>query len=93
MLYREIIAVCSEIRTKHIQSMDGMRNLVMVNLVVHLYGALTAVATLWRARALTSQGVTFCSVHISLSLSYSLIMSVDKVQCSDSAASEECSLK
>ena len=38
MLYREIIAVCSEIHTKHINTLRGQTVdfLIMLNLVVHI---------------------------------------------------------
>jgi len=37
MLYREIIAVCSEIHTKHINTLCGQNvELLSVNLVVHI---------------------------------------------------------
>jgi len=37
MLYREIIAVCSEIHTKHINTVRGQNvELLNVNLVVHI---------------------------------------------------------
>ena len=38
MLYREIIAVCSEIHTKHINTLCGQNvEFVNVKLVVHIY--------------------------------------------------------
>jgi len=44
MLYREIIAVCSEIHTKHINIMCGQNvELLNVNLVVHTYSYHSAV--------------------------------------------------
>jgi len=37
MLYREIIAVCSEIHTKHINTLCGLNvELLIVELVVHI---------------------------------------------------------
>jgi len=37
MLYREIMAVCSEIRTKHINTVCGLNvELLSVKLVVHI---------------------------------------------------------
>jgi hypothetical protein len=37
MLYREIIAVCSQIRTKHINTQCGQKvELLNVNLAVHI---------------------------------------------------------
>jgi hypothetical protein len=36
MLYREIIAVCSEIHTKHKYSVWAERSIVNVKLVVHI---------------------------------------------------------
>ena len=37
MLYREIIAVCSEIHTKHINTLCGLNvELLIVELVVHV---------------------------------------------------------
>ena len=36
MLYREIIAVCSEIHTKHINTVWVKRRIVNVKLVVHI---------------------------------------------------------
>jgi len=37
MLYREVIAVCSEIHTKHINTLCGQNaEFVNVNLVVHI---------------------------------------------------------
>ena len=40
MLYREIIAVCSEIHTKHINTMCGQNvEFVNVKMVVHLYSS------------------------------------------------------
>ena len=36
MLYREIIAVCSEIRTKHINTLCGQNVELYVKLVVHI---------------------------------------------------------
>jgi hypothetical protein len=39
MLYREIIAVCSAIHTKHIQSLWAERGIVNVELVVHIVTA------------------------------------------------------
>ena len=40
MLYREIIAVCSEIHTKHINTLCGLNvEFVNVNLVVHIVTA------------------------------------------------------
>jgi hypothetical protein len=39
MLYREIIAVCSEMHTKHIDTLCGLNvELVNVKLVVHIEG-------------------------------------------------------
>ena len=35
MLYREIIAVCSEIHTKHKNTVWAERSVLMLNLVVH----------------------------------------------------------
>jgi hypothetical protein len=38
MLYREIIAVCSEIHTKHINTVCGQNvEFLVLNLVVYLY--------------------------------------------------------
>jgi len=40
MLYREIIAVCSQIHTKHINTLCGQNvELFDVNLVVHIFTA------------------------------------------------------
>jgi len=50
MLYREIIAVCSEIHTKHINALCGQNvELWMLNLVLQwaLKGQLSAIAKDW----------------------------------------------
>ena len=36
MLYREIIAVCSQIHTQHINTLCGQKEFVDVKLVVHI---------------------------------------------------------
>jgi hypothetical protein len=42
MLYREIIAVCSQIHTKHINTLCGQKaELVNVKLVVHIVTTVT----------------------------------------------------
>jgi hypothetical protein len=76
MLYREIIAVCSEIHTKHINTLYGQNvELLNVKLAVHLVtnGVCVAVpwrkATLWNSYAVPSlscrcTGRAICSLTV-----------------------------
>ena len=61
MLYREIIAICAQIRTKHINTLCGQNvELLNVKLAVHIVttGIQTANTKLWNS------GVLGCDVSL-----------------------------
>jgi len=60
MLYRKIIAVCSQIHTKHTNTLCG-QNVVLLNPMVHT-------VTTVLSRQLTSQHYVTCIIHGSPSL-------------------------
>jgi len=64
MLYRKIIAVCSQIHTKHINTLCGQNvELLNVKLVVHIVTSSLCTVTLpW----LLTEHVTFATLHSTL---------------------------
>ena len=60
MLYREIIAVCSEIHTKHINTLCGQNvELLNVKVVVHI-----VTTEPWRVKYFTGYHVIFCIFYL-----------------------------
>jgi hypothetical protein len=71
MLYREIIAVCSEIHTKHINTLCGQNvNCCMLNLAVHIVttGAVKGYIHIWECKSVLLHRTNRQYCHLRLML-------------------------
>jgi len=59
MLYREIIAVCSQIHTKHINTLCG-QNVELLNVKLAVYKVSSG---LWRVNSLSFHIMSHCSLR------------------------------
>jgi len=81
MLYREIIAVCSQIHTKHINCVDRTWYLWPLNLVVHIVTTGLERAKIPGFAVRRSSDVPYCSVcHLRLSQRW-LLVTLSSVLC------------